>query len=151
MENRTEKISEESKVSEGNRLIAEFMGAEFKNVDYFGDDRITEEIIFKEHPSYLINGTGRTFSNQDDLRYHSSFDWLMPVVEKIQSIDITPPPNYKGYRIEIVVQGYVKIEGFPMPTIFKNVSIEGGLINALWAAVVQFIQWYNLQSPNTKQ
>lgn len=73
---------------------------------------------------------------------HLSWNQLMPVVEKIQSIEITPPPNYQGYRIEIVVRGYVRISGFPMPTITTNVSSEGGLLPAVYKAVVEFIKWY---------
>lgn len=67
----------------------------------------------------------------------------MPVVEKIQNIDIESAPNYRGFRIEIVVQGYVKISGFPMPIININVANEGGLIQTVYKAVVEFIKWYN--------
>ena len=129
--------------AEGNKLIAEFMGAES---EYFEAQMST--IGKSKVPSGRIYFSNRSPDNMhlcllEDLKYHSSWDWLMLVVEKIQSIDITPAPNYKGYRIEIVVQGYVKIEGFPMPPIFTNVSIEGGLINAVWKAVTLFITWYN--------
>lgn len=117
-----------------NKLIAEFMVGFIRE----GYNHPYQYVDFKDENG-IFNETVRT----DNLKYHSSFDWLMPVVEKIQSIDITPPPNYKGYRIEIVVQGYVKISGFPMPPIFTNVSIEGSLIKAVWKAVIQFIQWYN--------
>lgn len=105
----------EKGIIEGNKLIVEFMGL----VGY--------------------NEKGHLYEYG---YYHQRWDYLMEVVEKIQSIEITPPPNYKGYRIEIVVQGYVKIEGSPMPTIFTNVSKEGSLIKAVWQAVVQFIQWF---------
>lgn len=124
---------------EGNKIIAEFMG-----LKRIGSSESSENIL--EVPVYKhFDKNGKVFGETyyTHHKYHSSWDWLMPVVEKIQSIDIAPAPNYRGYRIEIVVQGYVKISGFPMPTIFKNVSIEGSLINAVWQAVVQFIQWYN--------
>lgn len=115
---------------EKNVLIAEFMGA---TIDEDGNVNFIEP----------ADGIGLVGIGKHAMRYDNSWDWLMPVVEKIQSIDITPPPNYTGYKIEIVVQGYVKITGFPMPPISTNVSIEGSLINAVYKAVVQFIQWYN--------
>lgn len=101
------------------------------------------------HPSYSdgeivawSSGDGETVILGD---YCPDEDWneLMQVVEKIQSIDITPPPNYTGYRIEIVVQGYVKIEGRGMPPIFTNVSMEGSLIAAIGKAAILFIKYHN--------
>lgn len=125
---------------EGNKIIAEFMGC-YKNTVYWGniptevwgfkDTHITE----RWHESNFNNNTP----------YHSSWDWLMPVVEKIIEIDITPAPNWTGYRIDIVPRGYVKISAFPMPTIIRNVSIEGSLINAVYKSVTDFIQYYNEQ------
>lgn len=125
----------------GNKLIAEFDGWYQKpevnkgsDINWFHEkysEKVTKSLSLPMRPQHF--------------KYHSSWDWLMPVVEKIQSIDITPPPNYSGYRIEILVQGYVKINGFPMPPIFTNVSIEGSLIKAVWEAVIQFITWYNSQ------
>lgn len=112
---------------EGNKLIAEFMQLKFSNDKWYRWDDVNKG------SGYFIK-----------LKYHSSWDWLMPVVEKIIDIDITPAPNWTGYRIEIVPRGYVKISGvFPMAPIFKNVSIEGSLIKATWLAVVEFIKWHN--------
>ena len=104
-----------------------------------------------ENRWYNVRKGDNGYRMAKDFEYHSSWDWLIPVVEKIKSIDITPPPNYRGYRIEIVVQGYVKIEGFPMPTIFKNVSIEGSLINSVYNAVIAFITWYNQQGKHINE
>ena len=133
---------------QGNRIIAEFLNLSEgfpHETDQFGYHQCVE--------GYNVPNIINHYKHKDDmdyhqfkidqLQYHSSFDWLMPVVEKIQSIPITPAPNYRGYRIEIVVQGYVEITGFPMPRISTNVSIEGSLINAIYSAVIQFITWYN--------
>lgn len=127
------------KYAEGNKLISEFYGWRF--IKWYGDvgtDRLPLYQRFEDdklvHDGIFHQPT-----------YHDNWSSLMPVVEKIIEIDITPAPNWSGYRIEIVPRGYVKIEGFPMPPIFKNVSIEGSLINATWKAVIQFITWYNQQ------
>lgn len=119
-------------IIQGNKLIARFMG------------------ILRIVPDYEIEVEYQLVELKDggiwhwnELRYHSSWDWLMPVVDKIIKIDITPAPNWSGYRIEIVPRGYVKISGFPMSTITTNVSVEGSLILAVYKAVVEFIQFYN--------
>ena len=51
-----------------NKLIAEFMGFQQTNLGWYDN---LETIKF--------NSDGNTF---DELKYHSSWDWLMPVVEK---------------------------------------------------------------------
>jgi hypothetical protein len=121
-------------IIEGNRLIAEFMRWESNRYDNL------------PNKLHKYKGDEEESIHVGQLEYHFSFDWLFEVIKKIQDIEITPPPNYTCYRIEIVVQGYVKIEGpFPFRTIFATVSGCGSLINALWQTVVQFITWLNSQ------
>lgn len=117
----------EKEVLEGNKLIAEFDGMYCLN----------------EYAMFAHEGAPKTPVYYKDMLHHSSWDWLMPVVEKIIEIDITPAPNWRGYRIEIVPRGYVKISGFPMQKIHTNVSVCGSLIIAVWKAVVEFIKYYN--------
>lgn len=128
-----------AEVIEGNKLIAEFMGGKYMHEPYL------EYITF--NPITFGGMSGGYSCHLSGCLFHSSWDWLMPVVQQIQDIEVTPPPNYTYYRIEIAVQGYVKIEGpFPFPKIFKNVSKCGSLINAVWQAVVEFIKNYNIKN-----
>lgn len=53
-----------------NKLIAEFMGVDQVDIDY------------------AINEHGQ-------LKYHLSWDWLMPVIEKIESLGYTFEKNYQ--------------------------------------------------------
>ena len=57
-------------MEKNNKLIAEFMGAEKTHIKSVGD-------IYCPVPSK--NGSEYT----DKLQYHTSWDWLMPVVQKI--------------------------------------------------------------------
>lgn len=100
-----------------------------------------------EEIKMLSKFIGMNTNNFELLSNDFQHDWnkLMMVVDKIISIDITPAPNWTGYRVEIVPRGYIQISGFPMPKITTNVSIEGSLINAVYKAVVQFVKWYNSQ------
>ncbi len=58
---------------ENNKMIAEFMGAEKTHIQSVGD-------IYCPVPSK--NGS----EYADKLQYHSSWDWLIPVVEKIENL-----------------------------------------------------------------
>ena len=51
-----------------NKLIAEFMGVNIINIDG----------VRKNKNPYISSADGYL---EDDLKYHSSWDWLMPVVE----------------------------------------------------------------------
>ena len=90
---------------ENNKLIAEFMGME----DY------------QEMGEYVTPN------------YHSSWDWLMSVVEKIES---RRNPNGNAYRVTIDMCN-VEIEG-------AGIEILGGTykLDTTYQAVVQFIKNY---------
>lgn len=127
-------------VHEGNRLIKVFMG--------LGD------FIFFEMDSefpYERDGT------DTDLKYHSSFDWLMPVVEKIA--------EYGKWQLQ---------PGFATLTLYRELGIGNkasrcdkkkfsssemdwerddgepvGWAFIIFSVVVQFIKWLN--NTQTKQ
>ena len=111
-------------VENGNKLIAEFIGLE----------KCTDPEHSKS-PCYYIPSIQVYATDEDsyhDLKYHSSWDWLMPVVEKINRI--------KGHDIIIYkTTVHVNDDSQILLETTNNVSI----INAVWDAVVQFIQWYN--------
>jgi hypothetical protein len=112
---------------ENNKLIADFMEYEF-DVDVWV----------------------ATLSNEDDtylgkhLLFHSSWDWLMPVVEKIESFqDGNDGDSMRGhlynFRIE---QNFVYIlDGESMDVI---IEMNGdNKREATYKAVVEFIKQYN--------
>jgi hypothetical protein len=98
-----------------NRLIADFMSAEPDKKTFF---RTGEEVYF----------------------YHTSWDWLIPVVEKIEDIECketsTDLVGYHLYDIEIR-QNVTTIHG-------TNIEETAGdkLFNT-YNAVVEFIKEYN--------
>ena len=109
---------------EGNKLIAEFMG------------------LIETEPGYLYNDQFEKAFLKDYLGYNSSWDWLMPVVEKIDSIlpdDQYVSINYNNCTIDIY--------SFP-PFVFNSLTITGegiSKIHATWNCVCEFITWYNEQ------
>lgn len=118
-------LTNQDAIKQSNILIANFMGLEWiEEIKEFQD--IKNKTFYKE------------------VHYNSDWNSLMPVIEKIKSIDITPAPNWSGYTIEINYGNYIEISGFPMKKIFKNVSLFYGITHsALYAAVVEFITEYN--------
>ena len=111
------------KTTENNKLIAEFM--EYKTDKY---------CIYDED--------GRTgyFESSTDNKYHTfdtSWDWLMPVVEKC----------FYMFEIEKTHLGYYVFRGKhlininkPILPIATNDEIK---ILCVYKAVVKFIKWYN--------
>jgi hypothetical protein len=117
---------------ENNKLIAEFMG----------------ELVVPSQGIYLIPNTMNLIHNDElthlqfvvnDLKYHKSWDWLMPVVEKINVMD--------SYRFTVTIMS-------SDTQIYDNENCEDAVnitcefncdetIKSVYKAVVEFIKWYN--------
>jgi len=68
-----------------NKLIAEFM-----------DWKLQDNPKERWHNSYRTsNGILHKNTNTDPLLFHSSWDWMMPVVEKIEMLGYTFEKNYQ--------------------------------------------------------
>ena len=105
----------EQEILEGNKLIAEFLGIEKK---IYGETGITY---------YIDNIPYQLFK----LKYHSSWDWLMNIVEKCESIKVC---NKGGFAF--IITGTMC--QWDSVTYIGKTKIE-----AVWKAVVEFIKFYN--------
>ena len=121
----TSKNQETMTTIEQNKLIAEFMGW---NND--GDFSVIPE--GKMLPVFTENHA--RVSDQfeiEEMMFHSSWDWLMPVVEKIFTINFDENPRVREWSMQE--------RGIFDP-------VQYGLhssIESVFQACVQFIQWYN--------
>lgn len=88
--------------TENNILIAEFLGIDRVDVD-----------------TYL--------STEGDLKYNSSWDWLMSVVEKIKNI---------GTHSETSEREYILLDNI-------NDALIVVRIDLVYSAVIDFIKWHN--------
>ena len=74
-------------------MIAEFMGLKYETRNYFGGDFKPDENGFDtySHNSIMVgtyyDGEERNIS-VPNMQYHTDWNWLMPVIDKIYSIDI---------------------------------------------------------------
>ena len=106
------------KTTEENRLIAEFMGYEFKlvknpTIDVDGVSHIKDEATVIDGKLYFDN----------NLRYQSSWDWLMPVLKKIDESEVEL--NEDSNLIGDITHGLVSID-----------------IQMAIHAEIEFIKWY---------
>jgi hypothetical protein len=98
-----------------NELIAEFMGIDFTTKD-----------AYLTYPPPICKRYGR---------YDQSWDWLMPVVEKINSIE----------GVSYIIEGKCAME------IGRNgarlaFQTTDSMIETVYNTVIQFIKWHNSQS-----
>ena len=98
-----------------NKLIADFMGVQYKSdEDYFKElAEMREDGIFYEQ-GYM----------ESQLNYHESWDWLMPVVQKIE--------DYLSDNIGVV--GYF------------DECLSSNDLDTRYQAVVEFIKQLNKES-----
>ncbi|ANS04887.1 hypothetical protein [uncultured Mediterranean phage] len=63
--------------TEGNKLIAEFMNRQnpYSNFAIISRDRKGANVSMNKNPS--------DYAKYGEMKFHSSWDWLMPVVEKV--------------------------------------------------------------------
>lgn len=124
-------------ITKSNKIVTEFMGNEL-------EETLKGEMVYaikwQNNPDKL-NDIQTEFYLPDELRYNSSWDWLMPVVEKIEET---------GYFVMINKWSSV-YTGFKYDRI-ETTSVEGGskIVNT-YKAVVDFIKWYNSNSTSDSQ
>ena len=113
-------------IVENNKMFAEFLGYCQLHPDY----PTTTYWYKKDYQPLTI------------LLFHSNWDWLMRVVEKIESL---------GYNIDTMKVDITKYQSSQ----FCGIYIDGKIIytnycetkiEAVYNACVEFVKWYNQQS-----
>jgi len=115
----------QEEILEGNKLIAKFMGGKLIKNKYTGN-------LFSDLIVYGINSN--VLFHENKLQYHSSWDWLMPVVEKIEKTII----NDMDITIEIQHNTCFLNGNFPAVYSESKTKLESTFI-----CIVKFIKWYN--------
>ena len=101
--------------TENNKIIAEFIGWKEQEEDFMFNPKTSGSIYVKS------------------LLFHKDWNWLMEVVEKIESIDDCGIDIFFGC-VEIYKDGI---------TIIKVSAKHKNKIEAVYNACVEFIKWYN--------
>ena len=109
---------ETNEILKGNKLIAEFMKAKNENSD----------IYYLPEFGHYFNSYGQIEYNEcfrsNELKYHSSWDWLMPVIKKCLIGECKNKFDY-SYLYESLC----------------NIDLKETFIE-----VVEYIKWYNLNN-----
>ena len=111
-----------------NKLIADFMGLEFSKGEYY-------------RPLY----NSGDWIPENELEYHESWDWLMPVVRKIDNtITLSSKDESYLYCFDMVSENHVTIfDSLTSTTIVKVPFDKAYEREPVYKAVVKFIEWYN--------
>jgi len=111
----------EQEILKGNKLIAEFMELRMNAIGKnTGNSDMRREYFW-----HFDDINKRDAEALPD--YHSSWDWLMPVVEKIEKEHNGVVIRYESCELPIIIE---RVTG--------NTKIE-----ATWIAIIKFIEWYN--------
>ena len=116
------------KTIENNKIIAEFLSV-------------------KIHPFKFIPIEERGLYNGyfiDELKYHEDWNWLMVVVEKIESLEIFDRMGRFNINTKNFDENYTS---FITDKDEYFIQCEGDTkIEAVYNAVLEFIKWYNNQN-----
>lgn len=117
----------EQKILEGNKLIAEFMGIETK--------------VYSDTPTITFWNFRNHMKKESEMKYHSSWDWIMPVLAKIEKMGCIVEISF-SLVVFCRICAIGKKEDRATNFIADN---NGGLepIVAAYKAVVEFIKWHN--------
>lgn len=110
--------------TEKNKLIALFMG--------YIDNGCSEE-------GFLINPNTNYDEEIDELKFHSDWNYLMQVVEKIESLNFVVQVHLSSCFIK-EQEHFINGKG-----IWRGKSHAKTKIEAVYNACVTFIEWYNKQ------
>ena len=122
----------QDRIIQGNMLIAEFMGGEYTEAK-------SNDIVFARLKEWKLVGVEHSvrYCDSVDLKYHHSWDWLMPVVDKIMLMQGNPNEMFMGATLERGVM-FDSVTNLPI-TYPRGMVID---------KIVAFIKWYNEQVKN---
>jgi len=108
-------------VVDGNKLIAGFDGMLIGKLSGWMSGNVGEKAYRK------VDGEVTDVYSFEKLKYHTSWDWLMPVVEKINSLSYNDSNN----KFQPTVERFLEND-----------------IDSIWRQIIIFITWYNKTQQN---
>lgn len=125
-------------IQESNKLIAEFMHPEMVGFDKDNNDGI-------EIGDDMLAKMSIVMEQYDLLKYHESWDWLMPVFDKIVRMK-SPSMTYEisGASCRIEENTF---DGAGVLVVTN--SEDDDTLGACYVAIVKFIKWYNKNNPES--
>ena len=127
---------------ENNKIIAEFLNWEFDDLS-----ETFETPFLKLVDPHAFGDEQFSCKLQDfELEFHSDWNWLMKVVEKIENLQ--DENNCAIYNVQIEQSFTEIIDNHTSETIVEVDS--NSKIEAVYQSCVEFIKWYNEQNKNNE-
>lgn len=145
-------------IIEGNKLIPEFLEWELRT------DISTSGCLFFQQPNvnlvFIVDPANDPYDEFMHMQFHSSWNWIMPVVEKIGTIIIPagkvsePWPTDISYSISRFQTSFcigdnslfITEGGLGNSTEINKIPLSNEApIQRTFKACVNFIKWYNTQ------
>ena len=125
-------------MEENNKIIAEFMGFTFeKNLGYYDNEMLLEQIVYEQQNGNCFN----------ELLFDKSWDWLMKVVEKIESIKDPYHGRFGVYigsnSCTIQSTNFRPDKPIPNPPHYYDNIVLNTKIESTYYVVLNFINFYN--------
>jgi len=110
-------------ILDGNKLIAEFMKLPYIGKDMHGFSGYVFDLAVGK-----IKGNVLCYASTENMQFHSSWDWLMPVVHKCYKLQYG-----KGWSKSNCLQYCMSSDYF----------MAENAIELVYKEVIEFIKWYN--------
>ena len=128
---------------ENNKIIAEFLNWEFDDLS-----ETFETPFLKLVEPQAFGDEQFSCKLQDfELEFHSDWNWLMSVVEKIENLQ--DENNCAIYNVQIEQSFTEIIDNHTSETIIYDIDADSK-IEAVYNTVIEFIKWYNEQNKNNE-
>jgi hypothetical protein len=136
-------------IETGNKLIAEFIGASVWK-SYWNKNDKSDWFDIQPFEDIGIHGINIGSGNTKDLYFHSSWDWLMPVVESIENIERTDLYKHPQFRLSsyryLPEEWKADIQDCKTTKIRFQTNNCNSKLEATWLVIIEFIKWYNTQN-----
>lgn len=130
----------QEQVLEGNLLIALFIGEKIEKPNMYPENGTYEIKLREPNDGSAFRREYSDWNPKCLPPFHLSWDWLMPVVEKIKTLDEVD--FIRAYSEKSISYVEINITTDSDESTFK-VSIAS-LFESYYDIVVKFIKWYNL-------
>jgi len=130
--------------TQNNEMIAKFLGGivrEAWHVEGFPSQMVwegNEAAIYRE--AFMGRPLGKTILSEE-MKFHESWDWLMPVLDKIRKDSWLKIEFHEDYTYCLISSPQLGAE----PVTLEERLEDMPAIKVVWDAIVTYINWYNEQ------
>lgn len=126
-------------ILDNNYNIAVFMGSKYSKDRLLdiNDNQIFVPLHGVCRYDTIESGKGKI------LEYHKSWDWLIPVIEKIEKQGCIIQVSFSG-----ITNCKITVGNFKEPIITVANTESQDSMKAIYTAVIEYIKWYNNEKTN---